>query len=96
MHGTPWHGDAGIASPHSALLNHIYVLEQWPSNELVAMNKSAATAEIFARSFVPRHSPEALHFALQFIEKLAQDLPCDTFRFLPQPSAMEAVRHARR
>ncbi len=96
MHGTPWHGDAGIASPRAALLTHIYVLEQWGRNELVAMPSSAATAEIFARSFVPRHCPEALNFALQFIEELAAELPCDVFRFLPQPSAVEVIRHARR
>ena len=95
MHGTPWHGDAGIASPHSALLTHVYVLEQWPSNELLAMPRSAATAEIFARSFIPRHSPEALNFALQFIEQLAQELPCARFRFLPNQSAVEAIRDAR-
>jgi len=95
MHGTPWHGDAGIASPGSALLSHIYVLEQAPANELVPMPRSIATAEIFARSFVPRHSSEALNFALHFIEQLSQELPCDTFRFLPQSSAVEAVRHAR-
>jgi hypothetical protein len=95
MHGTPWHGDAGIASPHAALLSHIYILEQSPSNELVAMPRSAATAEIFARSFVPRHSPQALDFTLQFIEQLAQELPCDVFRFVPQQSAVEVIRHAR-
>jgi hypothetical protein len=95
MYGTPWHGDAGIASPGSARLSHIYILEQAPANELVPMARSMATAEIFARSFVPRHAPEALNFALQFIEQLARELPCDTFRFLPQSSAVEAIRHAR-
>jgi hypothetical protein len=95
MHGTPWHGDAGIASPHGALLSHIYILEQAPSNELVSMPRSAATAEIFARSFVPRHSAEALDFTLQFIEQLSQELPCDVFRFLPQQSAVEVIRNAR-
>jgi hypothetical protein len=95
MHGTPWHGDAGIASPHGALLAHIYVLEQAPSNALVSMPRSAATAEIFARSFVPRHSAQALDYTLQFIEQLAQELPCDVFRFLPQQSAVEVIRDAR-
>jgi hypothetical protein len=95
MHGTPWHGDAGIASPDCAPLTHIYVLEQWPSNELVAMPRSVATAEIFARSFVPRHCPEALNFALHFIEQLAQEFPCDVFRFVPNRSAVEVIRHAR-
>jgi hypothetical protein len=96
MHGTPWHGDAGIASPESALLTHIYVLEQWPGNELVDMPRSVAAAEIFARSFVPRHCPDALNFALHFAEQLAGEFPCHIFRFLPQQSAVEVIRHAGR
>jgi hypothetical protein len=95
MHGTPWHGDAGIASPDSALLTHVYVLEQWPTNELVTMPRSLATAEIFARSFVPRHCGEALGFVLQFIEQVCEEVPCDTFRFVPNESALEAIRNAR-
>jgi hypothetical protein len=95
MHGTPWHGDAGIASPDAALLSRIYVLEHWPSNELVPMPHSAATAEIFARSFVPRHCPGALSFALNFIEELAREFPCQTFRFVPKQSAVEVLRDAR-
>jgi len=95
MHGTPWHGDAGIASPDAALLARIYVLEHGPSNELVPMPHSVATAEIFARSFMPRHCPEALSFALNFIEELAREFPCHTFRFVPKQSAVEAIRHAR-
>jgi hypothetical protein len=95
MHGTPWHGDAGIASPRATLLSHIHILEQAPSNQLVSMSRSAAIAEIFARSFVPRHSAQALDFTLQFIEQLAQELPCDVFRFVPQQSAVEMIRNAR-
>jgi hypothetical protein len=95
MHGTPWHGDAGIASPRGTLLSHIHILEQAPSNQLVSMSRSAAIAEIFARSFVPRHSAEALDFTLQFIAQLAQELPCDIFRFVPQQSAVEVIRNAR-
>lgn len=95
MYGTPWHGDAGIASPETALLTHLYVLEQWPTNELVALPRSLATAEIFARSFVPRHCGEALNFVLQFIEQVCEEVPCDTFRFVPNESAVEAIRHAR-
>jgi adenylate kinase family enzyme len=95
MHGTPWHGDAGIASPESALLTHVYVLEQGPRNELLAMPRSLATAEIFARSFVPRHCEEALNFVLQFIDEVCREVPCDRFRFVPNESAVETIRNAR-
>jgi hypothetical protein len=38
---------------------------------------------------------EALNFVLQFIEQVCDEVPCDTFRFVPNESAMEAIRNAR-
>jgi len=95
MYGTPWHGDAGISSPQSAAVTNIYFLEQYKRNEILALAPGIAAAELFARSFVPRHCPKGLEFALSFIERVAREIPCNIFRFLPQPSAVEAIRHAR-
>jgi hypothetical protein len=95
MYGTPWHGDAGIASPQSALVTNIYFLEQFAQNEIVDMTPSSAAAELFARSFVPRHAAEGLDFALSFIERVTKEIPCRTFRFVPQVTAVEAIRNAR-
>jgi hypothetical protein len=95
MYGTPWHGDAGISSSESAAVSNIYFLEQYKRNELLPMAPGFAAAELFARSFVPRHCSKGLDFALGFIERVAREIPCNIFRFLPQPSAVEAIRHAR-
>ncbi len=95
MYGTPWHGDAGISSPHCAAVTHIYFLEQHRHNELLTLAPGFAAAELFARSFVPRHSPQAIEFVLSFIERVTREIPCNIFRFVPQPSAVEAIRHAR-
>jgi hypothetical protein len=95
MFGTPWHGDAGISSPDSAPVNNIYFLEQYRHNEILSLAPGFATAELFARSFVPRHCAQGLEFALSFIESLARTIPCNIFRFVPQQSAVEAIRHAR-
>jgi hypothetical protein len=95
MHGTPWHGDAGISSPDSAPITNIYFLEQCGHNEILALAPGVAVAELFARSFVTRHCAQGLEFALGFIEHVAREIPCNIFRFLPQPSAVEAIRHAR-
>jgi hypothetical protein len=95
MYGTPWHGDAGISSPESAAVSNIYFLEQYKRNQLLPLAPGFAAAELFARSFVPRHCPKGLDFALGFIERVAREIPCNIFRFLPQPSAVEAIRHAR-
>jgi hypothetical protein len=95
MYGTPWHGDAGISSPQCAPVTNIYFLEQYGRNELLAISPGVAAAELFARSFVPRHCAEGLEFALGFIERIAHDIPCNIFRFVPELSAVEAIRHAR-
>jgi hypothetical protein len=95
MYGTPWHGDAGISSPHAALVTNIYFLEQYARNEIVEMASGVAAAELFARSFVPRHAAEGLEFALRFIERVTREIPCRVFRFVPQASAVEAIRDAR-
>lgn len=95
MYGTPWHGDAGIASPDSSPLHAIYFLEHWPHNEVVPLRASLAAAELFARSFVPRHCAQALQFSLEFLDRVARQIPCHIFRFVPDQTAVEAIRRAR-
>lgn len=94
MYGTPWHGDAGIASPDSALLHSIYFLEHGKANKICQLSNNLAAAELFARSFVPRHCREGLQFALSFLERVALQIPCHSFQFVPDGSAVEAIRRA--
>jgi hypothetical protein len=91
MYGTPWHGDAGIASPLSAPLSRLYLLEHSSKMELVSLPPGRAAAEIFTRSFVPHHSPEAVQFTLRFLDRVAHEIPCSIFRFLPDRRAVEAI-----
>jgi hypothetical protein len=91
MYGTPWHGDAGIASPESAPLSRLYLLEHSNHTELVSLSPGRAAAELFTRSFVPHHSPKGLQFTLRFLDRVARETPCSIFRFLPDKSAVEAI-----
>jgi len=95
MYGTPWHGDAGISSPDCAAVTNIYFLEQHPHNEILPLAPGVAAAELFARSFVPRHCAQGLNFSLGFMERVTRQIPCHIFRFVPQQSAVEAIRRAR-
>ena len=95
MYGTPWHGDAGISSPDCAPLTNIYFLEQYRHNEILPLAPGVAAAELFARSFVPRHCAQGLEFSLSFMERLTRQIPCNIFRFVPQQSAVEAIRRGR-
>jgi hypothetical protein len=95
MYGTPWHGDAGISSPDCAAVTNIYFLEQYQRNEILPLAPGVAAAELFARSFVPRHCAQGLNFSLGFMERVTRQIPCNIFRFVPQQSAVEAIRRAR-
>ena len=95
MYGTPWHGDAGIASPGSARVSSIFVLEQARENSIIRTKPMQAVAELFARSFTPQYLSQGLQFTLEFLEEVALRVPCSTFRFLPDRSAVEAIRRAR-
>jgi len=94
MYGTPWHGDAGVSSADSAPLTSIFFLEQAPRNEMISMAPGQAAAELFARAFVPHYLPAGIQFSLSFLEEVTRSIPCATFRFLPDRSAVEAIRHA--
>ncbi len=94
MYGTPWHGDAGIASPYFAPLSAIYLLEKGKSNEQRPLPKGRAAAELFARSFVTHHSEHGIRATLDFLDRVASQIPCCIFRFVPDETAVEAIRRA--
>lgn len=94
MYGTPWHGDAGIAEADRFPLDAIFVLEHGHANRIRRMNATAASAELFARSFVPHHSGGGLSFVLAFFDALTSKVPCFAFSFVPHPSAVEALLRA--
>lgn len=94
MYGTPWHGDAGIASPDCAPLSGIYLLEHGNTNERFQLEPGRAAAELFTRSFVTHHSGEGIRFTLEFLDRVAREVPCSIFKFVPDESAVEAICRA--
>jgi hypothetical protein len=91
MYGTPWHGDAGIAEADRASLDAIYVLAHGHRNEVRPLSRTTAAAELFARSFVPHHSTDAITFILEFFSKVTDCVPCSEFSFVPNYTAVEAL-----
>jgi len=91
MYGTPWHGEAMFASPNSAPLTRIFVLEHGHGNVVTRLTKSQAVAELFARSFVPFHRHEYVESALEFLQELAESVPCYRYSFEPDQGAVEKI-----
>jgi hypothetical protein len=93
MYGTPWHGEAMFASPNSAPLTRIFVLEHGRGNVITPLTPSQAVAELFARSFVPFHRHEYVDSALAFLEELAEAVPVYRYAFEPDHRAVEKIRN---
>jgi hypothetical protein len=91
MYGTPWHGDAGIAEADRWPLDGIFVLAHGDENALRPLSRTTASAELFARSFVPHHSPDAVAFILEFFSQVTTCVPCFAFSFVPDPTAVEVL-----
>jgi hypothetical protein len=91
MYGTPWHGEAAYASPGSAPLARIFILEHGYGNVLTRLSPSQAVAELFARSFVPFHRHEYVDSALEFLQELVGAVPCYHYAFEPNEAAVERI-----
>ena len=91
MYGTPWHGEAMYASPNSAPLARIFLLEHGQGNVLTPLSPSQAVAELFARSFVPFHRHEYVESALTFLEELVEAVPVYHFAFEPDQRAVDTI-----
>lgn len=91
MYGTPWHGEAMFASPESAPLAAVFILEHGSGNNLTELSPSEAVAELFARSFVPFHRHEYVDSALRFLQEVVSRVPCYRYAFEPNPAAVEAI-----
>jgi len=95
MYGTPWHGEAAFASPASAPLSRIFILEHGLGNTPVRLSPSQAVAELFARSFVPFHRHEYVDSALEFLQEVVDTVPCYRYSFEPDRQAVERIIHFR-
>ena len=91
MYGTPWHGEAAFASPGSAPLKRIFILEQGLGNKLYRLTPMQAVSELFARSFVPFYEPKYVDAALDFLQSLTDVVPCYRYVFEPNQAAVEKI-----
>jgi hypothetical protein len=91
MYGTPWHGEAMYASPGSAPLARIFILQHGHGNVLTRLSPGQAVAELFARSFVPFHRHEYVDAALEFLQEVVDAVPCYRYAFEPNESAVETI-----
>ena len=91
IYGTPWHGEAMYASPGSAPLARIFILEHGRGNVLTRLSPSQGVAELFARSFVPFHKHEYVDSALTFLQEVVNAAPVYRYAFEPDHRAVDTI-----
>jgi hypothetical protein len=95
MYGTPWHGEAMLASPSRAPLTAVYFLKKGQKCELIFQKQAGSVSRLFACSFPPFYNPEALDFTLGFLEDVVKKVPCYELKFTPDKSVVEFIKGGR-
>lgn len=92
MYGTPWHGEAPLASPRSVPLSRIFFLRHAARHALAPVTGVEAAAQLFASSFPPFHSPTALEFTLDLLERVVRQVPRAGLCFARDRTAIDFIR----
>lgn len=91
IYGTPWHGDAGVASPDSAPLNKIFFIQHAKKNYCRDVKPMDAAARLLVRSFPTFWDKKGMEFTLQFIDEIVRNIPCYELGFVPDKSIVDYV-----
>ncbi len=92
MYGTPWHGEAELASAQRTPVDRILFLARGERNEIAPLAEADAVARLMACSFVPFHSRSGLDFTLAFLQQVTRAVACAELRFVPDERAVDFVR----
>jgi hypothetical protein len=94
VYGTPWQGDAQLASPRCGELAAVFFLNKAKTHAVVPAGGSRAAANLFACSFLPFHNAGAIGATLAAVERVTSTTPCYDLSFTPDCTVIDVVmRH---
>ena len=92
--GTPWQGDAHIASPLGGELAAVFFLNQGPTHAVMPTGGSLAAARLFSCSFLPFHDAASVDRTMTAVEQVTRTTSCYDLWFAPDPSIIDVLtRH---
>ena len=92
MYGTPWHGDAKLASPERVFLKKIFFLKHYLENRVCKISPLDIVSRLIVCSFPPFWNKEGLDFTLGFCTELARDIPSYELGFVADKSVLDFIR----
>ncbi len=92
IHGTPWHGDAGLADPGGVPLAAIFFLSHGETNTVSSLSPAQTASRLMARSFPTFWNQEGLGFSTGIATDVALTVPGRELEFVPGPETVDYVR----
>ena len=91
VYGTPWHGDALLASPLSGDLAGVFFLNHAPINTVAPVSGSLTLAKLLSCSFLPFHGAGPVNQTITAIESVVSQTRCYHLGFTPDASVIETL-----
>jgi hypothetical protein len=92
--GTPWHGEARLASNKGCPLTAVFVLEHAPANEVDPLKPAQAASFLLARSFPTFWDSAGMEGTLDFIHEIVERIPCFRLGFVPDERVVSFLNSA--
>lgn len=92
--GTPWYGTAALQKNKGAPVHKIYFLKHGTKNTLRRLSASEATIRFIVRCFPAFWHKEGMQFVLDFCARIASEVECYEFGFVPDKTAVEFLEKA--
>lgn len=86
--GTPWHGDAPLASRARARLAAIHAIRHAPNLGVRSLGGASAAAAVLGNAFVPAHDPVGAERTLALAERLVSRVPIGELAFPLDPGVV--------
>lgn len=91
VYGTPWAGEAGVATHRNATLAAIVFLRHAATNELSPIPSREAIRQLIPTTSILWFDRQRMEQALQFCEELVEQIPTYELRFRPEPDALKLL-----
>ncbi len=92
IYGTPWHGDAKVASPQSVPLSRILFLAHDRENRLTPLEHIDATSRLLVRCFPTFWDAEGMQYTMGLSDRIVAEIPCHELGFVPDKRVIELLK----
>lgn len=91
VYGSPWPGEGKTVSCQKAPLKKIFFLSKAHRNRLTPIEKKESLQQLITQCFPAIWDKESADFSLRFCGELVEKIPCFSFGFVPDESAVEFI-----